>query len=70
MWQVIRYRPLCWALLHEQQFFTWHKEILLVGYPLVPLIAVMPLGYCLGTWYAADYDAKKGRKIYCSSAVL
>ncbi|HZX58181.1 MAG TPA: heparan-alpha-glucosaminide N-acetyltransferase domain-containing protein, partial [Mucilaginibacter sp.] len=51
-----------WALLHDQRFFTWHKEIFLVGYPLIPLIAVMPLGYCLGTLYAADYDAKKRQK--------
>ncbi|HEY8928331.1 MAG TPA: heparan-alpha-glucosaminide N-acetyltransferase domain-containing protein, partial [Mucilaginibacter sp.] len=32
-----------WALLHDQRFFTWHNEVLLVGYPLIPLMAVMPL---------------------------
>ena len=51
-----------WSLLHEQHFFTWHKEILLIGYPIVPLMAVMPLGYCLGVWYAAGYDAHKRQK--------
>ena len=51
-----------WALLHDQRFFTWHGELLLVGYPLIPLIAVMPLGYCLGAWYAKDYDAEKRKK--------
>jgi uncharacterized membrane protein len=51
-----------WSLLHEQQFFTWHKEILLVGYPLVPWIGVMPLGYCLGAWYAADYSPEKRQR--------
>jgi uncharacterized membrane protein len=51
-----------WALLHEQQFFTWHNEILLVGYPLIPLMAVMPLGYCLGQWYEKDYDTEKRKR--------
>ncbi|MFT3935834.1 MAG: heparan-alpha-glucosaminide N-acetyltransferase domain-containing protein [Chitinophagaceae bacterium] len=48
-----------WSILHEQQFFMWHKEALLVGYPLVPWIAVMPLGYLVGEWFAKDYDAAK-----------
>src|SRR6201996_3864122 len=25
------------ALLHDQHFFTWHHEVLLVGYPIIPL---------------------------------
>jgi len=52
-----------WAFLHDQQFFTWHKEILLVGYPIIPLIALMPLGYCLGQLYTPAYDAVKRSKI-------
>jgi uncharacterized membrane protein len=51
-----------WAMLHTQGFFTWHKEFFLVGYPIVPLMAIMPLGYCLGAWYAADYDTRKRQK--------
>jgi uncharacterized membrane protein len=51
-----------WSLLHDQQFFTWHKEILLVGYPIVPLMAVMSLGYCLGDWFSAGYDAGKRQR--------
>jgi uncharacterized membrane protein len=51
-----------WSVLHFQQAFFWHHELLLVGYPLVPLIAVMPLGYCLGQWYTKDYDVEKRKK--------
>jgi uncharacterized membrane protein len=51
-----------WSLLHDQQFFMWHKEILLVGYPIVPLMAVMSLGYCLGDWFSAGYDVGKRQR--------
>lgn len=51
-----------WSMIHDQQFFIWHKEMFLVGYPLIPLAAVMPLGYCLGAWYAADYDSRKRQR--------
>lgn len=51
-----------WSLLHEQQFFTWHGEMLLVGYPVIPWIGVMPLGYLMGAWYALDYNAEKRKK--------
>jgi len=51
-----------WAILHEQNFFSWHKEIFLVGYPIIPWIGVMPLGYLAGQWYATGFDAGKRRK--------
>ncbi|OOQ62212.1 DUF1624 domain-containing protein [Mucilaginibacter pedocola] len=51
-----------WALVHDQQFFLWQGKQFLVGYPIVPLMAVMPLGYCLGTWYKAGYDIQKRQK--------
>jgi uncharacterized membrane protein len=52
-----------WSLLHDQHFFTWHHEVLLVGYPIVPLFAVMSLGYCVGELYGSGYDAEKRKKI-------
>ena len=51
-----------WAMLHAQQVFFWHGETFLVGYPLIPLIAVMPLGYCLGQGYAKGYEVAKRQK--------
>jgi len=52
-----------WSILHEQQFFNWHGEQLLVGYPLLPFAVIMPLGYCLGQLYTSSYDAAKRRKL-------
>ncbi|HEY4323989.1 MAG TPA: heparan-alpha-glucosaminide N-acetyltransferase domain-containing protein [Mucilaginibacter sp.] len=51
-----------WAVLHAQAAFFWHKEIILVGYPIVPWIGVMPLGYLLGEWYAKGYNTEKRKK--------
>jgi len=51
-----------WSMLHDQHFFMWHNETLLIGYPIIPLMAIMPLGYCLGAWYAADYEPAKRQK--------
>lgn len=51
-----------WALIHDQRFFTWYSEILLVGYPIIPLMAIMPLGYCLGAWYATGYNPDKRQR--------
>jgi uncharacterized membrane protein len=52
-----------WSLLHDQQFFTWHHEALLVGYPIIPLFAVMSLGYCVGQLYGSGYDTEKRKRI-------
>lgn len=51
-----------WSLLHDQRFFTWNDRLFLVGYPIVPLMAVMPLGYCLGAWYTTGYDVAKRQR--------
>jgi uncharacterized membrane protein len=51
-----------WALLHDQRPFMWHNEILLVGYPIIPLVAIMPLGYCLGQLYSPEYGVEKRKK--------
>lgn len=44
-----------WMLLHEQNIFQLGSfGIVFVGYPIVPWIFVMPLGYYMGSLYSKD----------------
>jgi uncharacterized membrane protein len=51
-----------WALLHDQNFFDWNGRNVLVGYPILPWIGIMALGYSLGNLYTPVYSAEKRRK--------
>jgi uncharacterized membrane protein len=37
-----------WTIAHQRGVLEWHGVVVVVGYPLVPWIAVMALGFCLG----------------------
>jgi uncharacterized membrane protein len=37
-----------WNMLHQLGVFRFHGASILVGYPLVPWVAVMAAGYCFG----------------------
>ncbi|QEC66755.1 DUF1624 domain-containing protein [Panacibacter ginsenosidivorans] len=52
-----------WAMLHEQQIFFYGGHTYFVGYPIIPWIGVMALGYCIGRLYSKDFDADKRKKI-------
>ena len=58
-----------WALLHKQNFFTWHGKNILVGYPVIPWIGVMALGYCLGSLYSSGYNTEKRKKTLLSIGI-
>ncbi len=51
-----------WALLHDQNFFMWQGKNILVGYPILPWIGVMALGYCMGVLYTPAFSADKRKK--------
>jgi uncharacterized membrane protein len=50
-----------WALLHEQHGFASPVSYF-VGYPILPWIGIIALGYYLGHWYTPSYDPAKRRK--------
>jgi len=51
-----------WAMLHEQQFFSFGKFNLMVLYPVLSWIGVMYAGYCFGELYS-NFDAVKRKRI-------
>lgn len=51
-----------WSLLHDPNFFTWQGKSLFIGYPVLPWIGIMALGYCLGNLYTTGYDAAKRKR--------
>ncbi len=62
-----------WALLHDQNFFMWQGKNILVGYPVLPWIGVMALGYCMGVLYTPAFTAEKRKKLLMiigSSAIV
>ena len=53
-----------WAILHESTAINLlHSYKMYVGYPIIPWIAVMSLGFCFGFFYDPSFDKKKRRKI-------
>jgi uncharacterized membrane protein len=62
-----------WALVHEFHFFNYAGKIIFVGYPIIPWIGVMALGYCFGKIYVENYNDAKRKKILIglgSSAII
>lgn len=52
--------PFWFAIIHQQAFLEYAPmRLLAIGYPIIPWIGVMMLGYCTGTWYNKDYDSNK-----------
>ncbi|MCW3092687.1 MAG: hypothetical protein JWP81_3756 [Ferruginibacter sp.] len=52
-----------WSLLHESNFFVWHGRNILVGYPVMPWIGVMALGYSFGNLYTPAFTALRRKKV-------
>ncbi len=62
-----------WALLHEQNIFSYPSHEFFIGYPIIPWIGVMALGYCLGSIYKKEMNPERRKKILLilgSSAII
>ncbi len=54
-----------WAILHDGMFYQLTDNThVMIGYPLVPWIAVMSLGYYFGTFYDSSFDSNKRKKTF------
>jgi uncharacterized membrane protein len=54
-----------WALLHQLNIFMLSDNLMfVVGYPIIPWIAVMSLGYVLGSYYDGNVDASTRRRTF------
>ncbi|MFL6300657.1 MAG: hypothetical protein ACJ71N_08640, partial [Terriglobales bacterium] len=60
-----------WALLHEQNFIKNQQGVvwLLTGYPIIPWIGVMPLGYYFGSILKME-PARRQRALYALGGSL
>jgi len=56
---------LLWEILHQQNFYKLSDSTqLFVGYPIIPWIAVMALGYYFGQFYNQTYTASNRKRIF------
>jgi uncharacterized membrane protein len=51
-----------WSLLHDPRIFQLGYFKTFVGYPLLPWVGTMMLGYCLGSLYSPSFDPQKRKK--------
>lgn len=59
-----------WAFLHERKvFLTTPNHVFRVGYPIIPWVAVMSLGYYFGSFYDKNYEPSKRSKIFNSIGI-
>lgn len=54
-----------WAVIHEQLIYNISDNTKLgIGYPIVPWIAVMALGYYFGAFYDKSFDSNDRKKLF------
>ena len=51
-----------WALLHQRKRFSFGRKLIVTGYPVLPWLGIMALGFCFGTLYKKGMDEVIRRK--------
>jgi uncharacterized membrane protein len=62
--------PGAWNLLHQPGAFVIAGIPVIVGYPLVPWIAVMALGFCAGPLFLMERQRRRRRLVAIGAAAL
>ena len=52
-----------WSVLHEPGVHTFAGKNIFVGYPIMPWIGLMALGYCFGQLYTPRFDTQRRKRI-------
>jgi uncharacterized membrane protein len=53
-----------WAFLHEQRPFFYGHVLIFMGYPILPWIGIICIGYFLGAFYAPDVEPARRKKTF------
>jgi uncharacterized membrane protein len=51
-----------WGVLHERKRFSIGGRLIATGYPIIPWLGIMALGYCFGSLYKKEMDAALRKK--------
>ena len=61
--QGMSFKSVAWYLLHQSNFIPLSQtRMIAFGYPAIPWIGLMALGYCLGSLYKKDFNAAIRKK--------
>src|SRR5579859_7812372 len=59
-----------WSFLHQFQFFSYPHFSFVIGYPILPWLGIITLGYYLGKVYAPEVDPARRKKILRNLGLL
>ena len=51
-----------WDELHDPRVLNFHGHVIITGYPVLPWIGVITLGYCFGAFYNKTFTINKRKK--------
>ncbi|MDQ6723135.1 MAG: heparan-alpha-glucosaminide N-acetyltransferase domain-containing protein, partial [Thermoproteota archaeon] len=63
-----------WDELHDPRALNFYGHTVITGYPILPWIGIITLGYCFGKLYGKEFNVTKRKKwlllIGCSAVLL